>query len=153
MKRIKLFFYIFLVALFSNIATSKAQTRKQLEEERKKLKQEILKVNKLLFTEQKKEKNALDALDDLNKKIGTRADYIKSINNEAAVLSSEIKQNAKMLLQIHDELIFECQKKDEVSVKKIIKDAMVSVSSSDHHMFSIPLEVSINSGNNWGEAH
>ena len=65
----------------------------------------------------------------------------------------ETKQNAKMLLQIHDELIFECQKKDEVSVKKIIKDAMVSVSSSDHHMFSIPLEVSINSGNNWGEAH
>ena len=65
----------------------------------------------------------------------------------------ETKQNAKMLLQIHDELIFECQKKDEISVKKIIKDAMVSVSSSDHHMFSIPLEVSINSGNNWGEAH
>jgi len=65
----------------------------------------------------------------------------------------ETKQNAKMLLQIHDELIFECQKKDEDSVKKIIKDAMVSVSSSDHHMFSIPLEVSINSGNNWGEAH
>ena len=65
----------------------------------------------------------------------------------------EAKQNTKMLLQIHDELIFECQKKDEDSVKKIIKDAMVSVSSSDHHMFSIPLEVSINSGNNWGEAH
>ena len=40
-----------------------------------------------------------------------------------------------------------------LSTKKIIKEAMVSVSSSDHHMFSIPLEVSINSGNNWGEAH
>ena len=39
------------------------------------------------------------------------------------------------------------------SVKKIIKDTMTSVSSSDHHLFSIPLEVSINSGNNWGEAH
>tara|TARA_B100001175_G_scaffold317614_1_gene335291 strand:- start:681 stop:3446 length:2766 start_codon:yes stop_codon:yes gene_type:complete len=65
----------------------------------------------------------------------------------------EEKKNAKMLLQIHDELIFECLKKDEASVKKNIKDAMVSVSSSDHHLFSIPLEVSINSGNNWGEAH
>jgi DNA polymerase I len=65
----------------------------------------------------------------------------------------EEKQKAKMLLQIHDELIFECLKKDEEQVKKIVKDAMVSVSSSDHHMFSIPLEVSINSGNNWGEAH
>ena len=60
---------------------------------------------------------------------------------------------AKMLLQIHDELIFECLKKDENSIKKLIKDSMVSVSSSDHHVFSIPLEVSINSGNNWGEAH
>ena len=65
----------------------------------------------------------------------------------------EQKKNAKMLLQIHDELIFECPEKDESSLKKIIKDAMVSVSSSDHHMFSIPLEVSVNSGNNWGEAH
>ncbi len=63
------------------------------------------------------------------------------------------KRMAKMLLQIHDELIFECLKKDENSVKKIIKDAMVSISTSEHHMFSIPLEVSINSGNNWGEAH
>ena len=58
-----------------------------------------------------------------------------------------------MLLQIHDELIFECSKKDESEVKKIVKETMTSVSSSDHHMFSIPLEVSINSGNNWGEAH
>ena len=44
-------------------------------------------------------------------------------------------------------------KKDENEVKKIVKDAMTSISSSDHHMFSIPLEVSINSGDNWGEAH
>ena len=65
----------------------------------------------------------------------------------------EEKKKAKMLLQIHDELIFECLKKDESEVKKIVKEVMTSVSSSDHHMFSIPLEVSINSGNNWGEAH
>ena len=58
-----------------------------------------------------------------------------------------------MLLQIHDELIFECLKKDENEVKKIVKEAMISVTSSDHHIFSIPLEVSINSGNNGGEAH
>ena len=42
--------------------------------------------------------------------------------------------------------------KDEKEIKKIIKDAMTSISSSEHHMFSIPLEVSISSGNNWGEA-
>jgi DNA polymerase-1 len=68
-------------------------------------------------------------------------------------LNEKKNQKTKMLLQIHDELIFECLKKNDVTVKKIIKDAMISVSSSDHHMFSIPLEVSINSGNNWGEAH
>jgi len=30
---------------------------------------------------------------------------------------------------------------------------MTDVSSSEHHMFSIPLTVDINSGNNWGEVH
>ena len=65
----------------------------------------------------------------------------------------EQKKSAKMLLQIHDELIFECNKNDEPSIKKLIKNAMTSISSSDQHMFSIPLEVNVNSGNNWGEAH
>ena len=37
--------------------------------------------------------------------------------------------------------------------QKKIKDAMTSISSSDYHMFSIPLNVSIDSGLNWGEAH
>ena len=63
------------------------------------------------------------------------------------------KFKAKMLLQIHDELIFECSKDDKIYVQKTIKDAMTSISSSDYHMFSIPLNVSINSGLNWGEAH
>ena len=38
-------------------------------------------------------------------------------------------------------------------IKKTIKEAMKSISSSEYHMFSIPLEVSISSGYNWGEAH
>ena len=58
-----------------------------------------------------------------------------------------------MLLQIHDELIFECSKNKLSSVEKIIKKTMESVSSSDHHMFEIPLDVNIKSGNNWEEAH
>jgi len=58
-----------------------------------------------------------------------------------------------MLLQIHDELIFECLEKDKEYIKKTIKEAMISVSSSEYHMFSIPLEVNVNSGYNWGEAH
>ena len=38
-------------------------------------------------------------------------------------------------------------------VEKTIKNAMISVSKSDHHIFSIPLKVNVNSGYNWGEAH
>jgi DNA polymerase-1 len=83
---------------------------------------------------------------------GSAADIIRLAMIKIDKILEE-KQKAKMLLQIHDELIFECLKKDENEVKKIVKTAMTSVSSSDHHMFSIPLEVSINSGNNWGEAH
>ena len=100
MKAFKLFFCVILVALFSNIDTSQAQTRKELEEKRKKLKQEIVKVNKLLFTEQKKEKNALEALNDLNKKIATRTEYLKTINSEADVLSSEIRKNEKGITSV-----------------------------------------------------
>ena len=82
------------------------------------------------------------------------ADLIRLAMIKINQLSNSNKTyDAKMLLQIHDELIFECLKKDESEVKKIVKEVMTSVSSSDHHMFSIPLEVSINSGNNWGEAH
>ena len=58
-----------------------------------------------------------------------------------------------MLLQIHDELIFECLEQDKEYVTKTIKEAMVSASSSEYHMFSTPLAVNVNSGYNWGEAH
>ena len=85
---------------------------------------------------------------------GSAADIIRlamiKIDN---ILENKKNFKAKMLLQIHDELIFECFKKDEIRIKEIIKETMTSISSSEHHMFSIPLEVSINSGKNWGEAH
>ena len=61
--------------------------------------------------------------------------------------------DAKMLLQIHDELVFECLKSNQISVEKIVKKTMESISSSEYHMFTTPLDVNINSGNNWGEAH
>ena len=61
--------------------------------------------------------------------------------------------DTKMLLQIHDELVFECLKSNQIFVEKIVKKTMESISSSEHHMFTTPLDVNINSGNNWGEAH
>jgi len=85
---------------------------------------------------------------------GSAADIIRlamiKINQ---LIEDDKKLQTKMLLQIHDELIFECLKKDEEYIKKTIRDAMISVSRSEHHMFSIPLEVNVNSGYNWGEAH
>ena len=61
--------------------------------------------------------------------------------------------DAKMLLQIHDELVFECAIKNQTTVEEIVKKTMESISSSEYHMFSIPLDVNVNSGNNWDEAH
>ncbi len=61
--------------------------------------------------------------------------------------------DAKMLLQIHDELVFECPVKSQNNIEKIVKNTMESISSSEYHMFSIPLDVNVKSGNNWDEAH
>ena len=85
---------------------------------------------------------------------GSAADIIRLAMIKIDQLSySDKRFNAKMLLQIHDELIFECEEKNKIYVEKAIKEAMTSVASSDYHMFSIPLNVSVNSGLNWGEAH
>ena len=68
-------------------------------------------------------------------------------------LSEEKSQSTKMLLQIHDELIFETPKEEVKRVSKIIIDEMSSVADSDHHSFSIPLTVDLNTGDNWGALH
>ena len=62
-------------------------------------------------------------------------------------------QQTKMLLQIHDELIFEAPKEEVKRVSKIIIDEMSSVAKSEQHSFSIPLTVDLNSGDNWGTLH
>ena len=66
----------------------------------------------------------------------------------------EIKESrCKMLLQIHDELIFEVNENDVKKYSKIIEEEMSSVKDSNLHSFSIPLLIDINVGNNWGELH
>ena len=86
---------------------------------------------------------------------GSAADIIRlaMIKINKLIEDDKNKLNTKMLLQIHDELIFECLEKEETDIKKTIKEAMMSISSSEYHKFSIPLEVNVNSGYNWGEAH
>ena len=68
-------------------------------------------------------------------------------------LNGEKDERTKMLLQIHDELIFEAPKNEAKRISKIIIDEMSSVAKSDHHSFSIPLTVDLNIGDNWGSLY
>ena len=72
------------------------------------------------------------------------------INKE---ISNNKNSSLKMLLQIHDELIFEESSKETKKSTKLIKDLMLSVKDSELHSFSIPLLVDVNIGENWGELH
>ena len=68
-------------------------------------------------------------------------------------LEEQKLEKTKMLLQIHDELIFETPKKEIKRISDVIIEEMTSVANSDHHSFSIPLTVDINIGDNWGALH
>jgi len=68
-------------------------------------------------------------------------------------LNEKNNQKIKMLLQIHDELIFETPKEEVKRISKIIVEEMSGVVNSDHHSFSIPLTVDLNTGDNWGTLH
>ena len=56
--------------------------------------------------------------------------------------------SAKMLLQVHDELIVECDTNDAEIVSKIMKETMENVIKLD-----VPLKVSVESGTSWGQFH
>jgi len=78
---------------------------------------------------------------------GTSADIIKKAMVD--VYEEFKKQNikSKMILQVHDELIFDCLKEEKEIVSKIIKGVMENVIT-----LSVPLEVEIDSGDNWYDA-
>lgn len=98
-----LLYTIFLLFLSSQLY-SQSTTRKQLETQRKKLKKEIQEVNQLLFATVKKEKNALEDLEELNQKIQVRDQLIKTISLESEALNKEIKTNVIELKRLSDEL-------------------------------------------------
>ena len=83
---------------------------------------------------------------------GSAADLIK-LSMIEIYKQYKNSDDIKILLQIHDELIFEVPNIELKKVSAIIKEEMTSVVSSDLHSFSIPLTVDINSGNNWGILH
>ncbi|MEC7925184.1 MAG: DNA polymerase I [Thermodesulfobacteriota bacterium] len=78
---------------------------------------------------------------------GSAADVIKlamiNINQD-----KELKNYAKLVIQVHDELVFEC-KKDKVDyVSKKVKNYM-----ENSIKIKVPLKVDINKGQSWSDAH
>ena len=68
-------------------------------------------------------------------------------------LNKKSFEKTSMILQIHDELIFEVPNSDFKKISNMIKKEMTSVQKSNFHSFSIPLTVDINVGENWGLLH
>ncbi len=83
---------------------------------------------------------------------GTAADIIKiaMVNiHKNLQNTSELKESAKMLLQVHDELIFEVEESLTSDIKNIIAPLM-----TDRNLLSgVPLAINIGIAKNWAEAH
>ena len=79
---------------------------------------------------------------------GTSADIIKlaMINVDRRIRQEGLK--SRMVLQIHDELLFDALPEELETLKKIVVEEMENVIT-----LSIPLTVECNHGNNWLEAH
>jgi len=79
---------------------------------------------------------------------GSAADIIKiAMINIAGRLTREIT-GARMILQVHDELIFEVETASLEKLKKMVMDEMKSAAE-----LRVPLVVDTGTGNNWLEAH
>jgi DNA polymerase-1 len=75
---------------------------------------------------------------------GTAADLIKMAMIE---MQSKLKNfSAKMILQVHDELVFEVKKGQEKKVGEIVKEVMENVVK-----LRVPVKVEVNIGHSWGE--
>lgn len=95
---------VYTILLFIVSSTFYAQTKKQLEEQRKQYKKEINQLNKLLFSEQKKQKDALEELRDLNQKIDLRNKLLATIVSESKLLSNQINKNENRLKKLNANL-------------------------------------------------
>ncbi|MFH1745177.1 MAG: DNA polymerase I [bacterium] len=78
---------------------------------------------------------------------GTAADIMKiAMINIDKIIEEKFDEKVKMLLQVHDELIFEVEDGMVEEASKIIKREMENVIK-----LSVPIEVDVKIGNNWGE--
>ena len=77
---------------------------------------------------------------------GTAADIMKLAMNAIAEEMSAKALKSRMLLQVHDELVFEVAKGELASLRSIVEDKMANVVK-----LSVPLEVQIGTGRSWDE--
>ncbi|HRH31948.1 MAG TPA: DNA polymerase, partial [bacterium] len=77
---------------------------------------------------------------------GTQADILKIAMIKIADWLKTEKLDAKMLLQVHDELVFEVAKEDASALEKKVRELMGSVIA-----LSVPLVVDVGSAKRWGE--
>ncbi|WP_374611636.1 DNA polymerase I [Sphingorhabdus sp.] len=84
---------------------------------------------------------------------GTSADIIKRamVRMGPALLEAGLP-NVKMLLQVHDELVFELPEADVAEASRIIESVMASAAEPLVKL-SVPLGVEIGTGPSWGAAH
>ncbi|WP_407400451.1 DNA polymerase I [Treponema sp.] len=81
---------------------------------------------------------------------GSAADIVKTAMINVAAKIKETGSPLKMLLQVHDELIFECPD-DESEIKKAVE--LIQSEMENAFALNVPLRVSIEYGRNWGEFH
>ncbi len=79
---------------------------------------------------------------------GTQADVIKLAMIRLARELPGVSPKTRMLLQVHDELVFEAPTDDVDAVSRFVKEVMENV-----HKFKVPVVVEVHAGNNWDEAH
>ncbi len=75
---------------------------------------------------------------------GTAADIMKIAMIKVFNKLEEEKLNAKIILQIHDELLIECKIEEKEKVKQILKDCMENA-----RKLEVPLEVEVSEAENW----
>lgn len=79
---------------------------------------------------------------------GSAADIIKIAMKNIFNIFNEKQFKSKMILQVHDELVFDVHQSELDKIKKVVKNSMENAVSLD-----IPLKVDIGTGKNWLEAH
>ncbi|HKW86466.1 MAG TPA: DNA polymerase I [Nitrospiraceae bacterium] len=82
---------------------------------------------------------------------GSAADVIKVAMIAVSKRLHEELPSTKMILQVHDELIFETPEKDVEKAKQLVKEEMEHTGT--HLGLSVPLKVDLGVGRNWREAH